>query len=193
MNIEKYIASGILEKFVLGRLDEDECTTILALAEEHPAIKEELKAIEESMEIFARAYSVSPPPLMEQGIFEAIRNAEIPPLLSASSKVSDYNYWLEKFEDPTDYESMHMEVIAENPEATTVIAWIKKGEADHLHTDYTEVFLIAEGSCRATIDGVTSDYGVGDYVEFTIDKSHSYSVTSESRMKVIACLLKRAS
>ena len=192
MNIENYIASGILEEFVLGRLDEDECTTILALAEQHPAIKDELVAIEQSMEVFARAYSVTPPPLLEQEIFAAIRNAETPPLLSASSTVADYKYWLDKYEDPTDYEDMHMEVIGETPEAKMVIAWIKSGEPDHLHTDYTEVFLIAEGSCRATIDGVTSDYGVGDYVEFTIDKNHSYTVTSDSRMKVIACLVNRA-
>ena len=192
MNTKEYIASGILEKFVLGRLSEDQCTTILSLAEQHPEIKDEIETIEHSLEVIARAYEVVPPLHLEKEIFEAIRNSEIPPLLNASSKISDYDYWLEKFEDPTDYESMHMEVIGKSPEATTVIAWIKEGEKDHLHTDYTEVFLIAEGSCRATIDGVTSDYGVGDYVEFAIDKNHSYSVTSESRMKVIACLLQRA-
>jgi len=192
VNIQEYIASGILEKFVLGRLDEEQCKTILALADQHSDIKEELRFIEESMEVFARAYSVAPPPLMEKEIFAAIKKTETPPMLSASSSVSDYQYWLDELEEPTDYEAMHMEVIGETPQAKTVIAWIKEGEPDHLHTDYTEVFLIAEGSCRATIDGVTSDYGVGDYVEFTIDKNHSYSVTSDSRMKVIACLVQRA-
>lgn len=192
MDIEDYISSGILEKFVLGRLDEAECATILTLAEQHPAIKEELESIEMSMEVFARAYSVTPPPLLQQDIFAAIKKAEIPPALNASSSVSDYSYWLNKFEDPTDYEDMHMEIIDESPEAKMVIAWIKNGEPDHLHTDYTEIFLIAEGTCRATINGVTSDYGVGDYVEFPIDKRHSYEVTSKHPMKVIASLVQRA-
>lgn len=192
MNIEDYIASGILEKFVFGRLSEDECKEILVLAEEHPAIQEEIQSIEESMELVARAYAVAPPAKLKQSIFDAIDNAETPPPLSANSVVSDYSYWLNKFDPPAEYENLHMEVIAQDDASTMVIAWIKNGEEDHLHTDYTEIFLIAEGTCRATIDGVTADYGPGDYVEFTIDKHHSYSITSPHPMKVVAALVNRA-
>lgn len=192
MNIEDYIASGILEKFVYGRLSEDERREVLALAEQHPEINEEIQSLEESMEVVARAYAVAPPTSLKASIFAAIEKAETPPPLNAHSVISDYSYWLDKFDEPTEYENMHMEVIAQDSAATMVIAWVKNGEEDHLHTDYTEIFLIAEGTCRATIDGVTSDFGVGDYVEFTIDKHHSYEVTSEHPMKVVAALVQRA-
>lgn len=192
MNIEDYIASGILEKFVYGRLSEEESREVLVLAEQHPAIKDEIQSIEESMELIAHTYAVSPPPMLKQEIFAAIEKAETPAPLTADSLVSDYTYWLDKFDAPTEFENLHMEVIAQDEASTMVIAWIKNGEEDHLHTDYTEIFLIAEGTCTATIDGVTSDFGPGDYVEFTIDKRHSYSVTSAEPMKVVAALVNRA-
>lgn len=192
MNINDYIASGILEKFVYGRLSEDERREILVLAEQHPEINDEIQSLEESMELVARAFAVTPPASLKASIFAAIEKAETPPFLHAKSVVSDYSYWLDKFDEPAHYENMHMEVIAQDSAAIMVIAWVKGGEEDHLHTDYTEIFLIAEGTCRATIDGVTSDYGPGDYVEFTIDKNHSYEVTSEKRMKVVASLVQRA-
>lgn len=192
MNIEEYIASGILEEFVLGQLDQQTCESILALSAKYPEIKREIDAIESSLEIFARAYSLAPPTELEQQIFDAIQQSEVPPLLSADSKISDYTYWLENIEPPSDYDNMHVEVIGQDEAGTMVIAWIKHGEPDHLHTEYTEIFLIVEGSCTATIDGVTSDFTVGDYVEFTLDKSHSYTITSKEPMKVVGCMVPRA-
>lgn len=192
MNIEDYIASGILEEFVLGQLDKEACETVLAMAEQHPEVKREIDAIENTLEFFARAHAVAPPQDLEERIFNAIQQEEVPPPLSENSQISDYSYWLEQLTPPHDYENMHVEPIAHNDEATLVIAWIKQGEPEHLHTEYTEIFLIVEGACTATIDGVTSDFSVGDFVEFTLDKYHSYTVTSEVPMKVVGCMVHRA-
>ena len=192
MNIEEYIASGILEEFVFGQLDELECAAVLAIAEQHPEIKREIDEIERSLEVFARAHTVEPPAGLEEQIFNAIQSEQVPPPLSVHSKISDYTYWLKHVPTPTEYENMHVEPIAQNEAGTLVIAWIKLGEPVHLHTEYTEIFLIVEGSCTATIDGVTADYSVGDYVEFTIDKYHSYAVTSDIPMKVVGCMVPRA-
>lgn len=46
MDIEAYIASGILELYVAGLLNEEENLEVYRLAEEHPKIKEEVLAIE---------------------------------------------------------------------------------------------------------------------------------------------------
>lgn len=46
MDIEAYIASGILELYVAGLLNEEENLEVYKLAEEHPKIKEEVLAIE---------------------------------------------------------------------------------------------------------------------------------------------------
>jgi mannose-6-phosphate isomerase-like protein (cupin superfamily) len=192
LKIEDYIGSGILEEFVLGQLDQEACESVLALAEQHPEIKQEIEAIEASLEILARAYAVEPPAELEQQIFNAIQQAEVPPPLTPDSTISDYAYWLKTVPNPTDYENMHTELIAHSEEGTMVIAWIKHGEPVHLHTEYTEIFLIVEGSCNATIDGVTSDFSVGDYVEFTLDKYHSYTITSDIPMKVVGCMVPRA-
>lgn len=192
MNLTDYIASGILEEFVLGLLSREDRKKVLKLAEEHPEIKAEIKTIELTVEKYAFANSVDPPSSLEDKVFASIQASEIPPTLSANSKIAEYDYWLEKTQEPEEYENLHMEVLSENSEATMVIAWIKDGEQNHLHTKYTEKFLIVEGSCIATIDGVTANYEIGDYVEFTIDKHHDYTVTSDSPMKVIACLTHKA-
>jgi quercetin dioxygenase-like cupin family protein len=192
LNVADYIASGILEEFVLGQLSEEECSDILKLSKQYPEIKGEITTIEKSLEVYANAHAVTPPLSLEASIFSAIEEAEIPPVLSAKSTISEYEYWLDTVKEPEDYKEMHMEVLSQTPEATMVIAWIKNGEPDHLHTKYTEKFLIVEGDCIATIDGVTANYGVGDYVEFVIDKRHEYIVTSDIPMKVIACLAHKA-
>ncbi len=192
MKIADYIASGILEEFVLGLLPREENEKVLKLVEEHPEIKAEIATIELAVEQYAFANSVTPPSTLENDVFAAIQASETPPMLTANSKISEYKYWLDKVQEPDEYENVHMEVLSDSPEATIVIAWIKEGESDHLHTEYTEKFLIVEGSCIATIDGVTTNYSVGDYVEFTIDKHHDYKITSQIPMKVVACLAHRA-
>jgi len=83
---------------------------------------------------------------------------------------------------------MHMEVIGDYKTARMVIAWIKVDEPIHQHSEYSETFLIVEGSCIATINGNTANYGVGDYVHIPLNQTHSYKITSKTPMKVIACL-----
>ncbi len=46
MDVDKYIASGVLELYVAGLLNEDENLEVHRNAEEHPRIKEEIRSIE---------------------------------------------------------------------------------------------------------------------------------------------------
>lgn len=58
MDVEKYIASGILELYVAGLLEEDENMEVHRHAQEHPAIREEILAIEAA--ILELSSSVAP-------------------------------------------------------------------------------------------------------------------------------------
>jgi len=57
MDINKTIASGILELYVAGSLSEAENREIAALAAEHPQIREEIEAIESGIRSLASAYA----------------------------------------------------------------------------------------------------------------------------------------
>ena len=53
MNIEAYIASGILELYVAGLLTEEEVKEVLRMSEEHPEVGTEIRQIEEALESYA--------------------------------------------------------------------------------------------------------------------------------------------
>lgn len=60
MNIKEYIASGILDEYVLGLLSEEEKQAVEAYAAQEPAIVEEIRKIEESLELYAFAEAKMP-------------------------------------------------------------------------------------------------------------------------------------
>ncbi len=61
MDIKAYIASGILELYVLGKLDQAQRLEVEANAAQYPEISAEIRAIEEALEAYARLQSVQPP------------------------------------------------------------------------------------------------------------------------------------
>tara|TARA_R110002012_G_scaffold322108_1_gene555932 strand:+ start:47654 stop:48454 length:801 start_codon:yes stop_codon:yes gene_type:complete len=55
MDIDKYIASGILELYIAGTLTEDENLDVLSYARKHPEIQAEIEAIEASIVALTKA------------------------------------------------------------------------------------------------------------------------------------------
>ena len=53
MNIEAYIASGILELYVAGLLTEEEVQEVQQMADSHPEVLTEIRQIEEALESYA--------------------------------------------------------------------------------------------------------------------------------------------
>ena len=82
MNVERYIASGKLEAYVLGELNEAEEQEVLRMAQEHPEVKEELNALERTQEQLAFDCAINPPDSARAALFsqigvdEAATNAE---------------------------------------------------------------------------------------------------------------------
>ena len=60
MTINELIESGNLEAYLLGNLSKSEADEIERMAEQFPEIKEELAAIEVSMEFMAKKLAVRP-------------------------------------------------------------------------------------------------------------------------------------
>jgi anti-sigma-K factor RskA len=72
MNIQEYIASGVLESYVLGLANEKEIAEVEQLASNSPEIKAELQAIEEALESYAFANAKTPPAHLQNQIWEKL-------------------------------------------------------------------------------------------------------------------------
>ena len=189
MNIKEFITSGILEGYVLNTVSDEDRITVERLADQYREVRAELSLIEESFKLFSEEHSLSPPLNLKDKIIAKIQeNLLQPPILNSNSKIVDYQPWLDRVKAPESYDNLHMEVIGDYQNAKVVIAWIRNGETNHSHDQYTENFLIVEGTCTAVINGKTANYGVGDFVSFPIHLDHSYEITSKKPMKVVACL-----
>ena len=70
MDIKEFIASGILEHYVLGLTSEEEAQQVQAYAEQYPEVRKELDAIELALADFADANAVS----MPEGLAKKILN-----------------------------------------------------------------------------------------------------------------------
>jgi anti-sigma-K factor RskA len=69
MNTSEYIASGILEAYVLGSVTPQEKQEVECLSKIYPEIKTELTTIEETMETYAKMHEVKPCAQLKSKIF----------------------------------------------------------------------------------------------------------------------------
>ena len=72
MNTQEYIASGILESYVLGLATKNEVAEIEQIALKSPEIKVEIRAIEDALESYAFANAQAPPAYLKGQIWDKI-------------------------------------------------------------------------------------------------------------------------
>jgi anti-sigma-K factor RskA len=76
MDFQKYIASGIVERYALGLNTDEEKLEFENLAIHHPELLTEAQAIRDSLEGYARMYSKTPPASIKSKIWEAISTVQ---------------------------------------------------------------------------------------------------------------------
>lgn len=90
MDIQAYISSGVLELYVIGQLSPREMREVEKVAQEYPAVKKELTAIEQTLEAYALKNQTAP----QTGTFDKIK-AQIKDSPSApSGKSPGLPIWL---------------------------------------------------------------------------------------------------
>lgn len=76
MNIQEYIASGILETYLAGELDQDEMLAVDKMAAQYPEINEELKRLRESIVHYARVTHQAPDRRVLTDVLDTIEKEE---------------------------------------------------------------------------------------------------------------------
>jgi anti-sigma-K factor RskA len=68
MNVEEYIASGILEAYVLGGLNSKEVQEVEQMASQYPEVKKEITSLQVAFESYAETIAVKPRPELKNKI-----------------------------------------------------------------------------------------------------------------------------
>jgi mannose-6-phosphate isomerase-like protein (cupin superfamily) len=195
-DIQKYIASGILEIYVSGNATEEECREVIEMAAAHPEIRKEIAEISDALESYALANAVPVNPTIKPFLMailnytERLKSGEVPvapALLNENSKIADYAEWLNRkdLQFPDDFHDMHAKIIGYTPGAITAIVWIKESTPQEVHDDQYERFLIIEGSCDIHVEEEIHSLVPGDYFSIPLHKSHEVIITSTIPCKVI--------
>ena len=190
-----YIDSGILEQYVLGYADAEECKEVEIMAAADPAIQAEIEVIARSLEIFAKANAVEPNPVIKPFLLatidytERLKNGEPvsnPPILNENSQVADYTTWLNRSDmiSPGTAD-VFAKIIGYTPEAITAIVWLKDYAPQEVHDHEYERFLIDEGTCNIIVGEEVNQLVRGDYFAIPLYKNHLVEVTSAIPCKVI--------
>lgn len=78
MNIEDYIASGILESYVLGQTGPQENALIECLVKTNPAVAEEVNQIRETLAQLAQRNRMEPPAALKAQIWAQLKQEDAP-------------------------------------------------------------------------------------------------------------------
>ncbi|GGG42809.1 anti-sigma factor [Hymenobacter glacieicola] len=89
MNIQEYIESGILEEYALGVLNEVERAEVERIARQHPEINRELKTVIASLDAYAEAHALTPPPDMRERVLTGWQQAIQAPEQNTSRPSTD--------------------------------------------------------------------------------------------------------
>ena len=195
-NIQDYIASGILELYVLGVTGEKENEEIESIALLHVEVSEEIENIRDAIESYAKQNAVAPDPTIKPFLMAVIdytqrlRNGEepnFPPVLNEGSKISDYDQWINRSDIKLseNFSDFYAKIIGYTPQVTTAIIWIKDMAPQEMHQKEYEKFLILEGTCDITIEDKVHHLTPGDYLSIPLYKKHDVRITSSYPCKAI--------
>jgi mannose-6-phosphate isomerase-like protein (cupin superfamily) len=194
--VKDYIASGILEMYVLGDITPHEKEEVERMALLYTEVAGEIKAIDQALQQYALLNTVAPDPIIKPFLMATIDYSERmmngeeishPPMLTENSAITDYSAWLQR-EDmtaPQQLNDVHAKIIGYTKKMITAIVWIKEMAPQEMHDDEIEKFLIVEGTCNIIIEDEVHQLKAGDMLSIPLYKNHLVKVTSSIPCKVI--------
>lgn len=73
MSVKKFIETGIIENYVLGRCTPDELRQVRTMKAKHPTVRAEIKAVREALAAYALKHEVNPPERLKEKVLSAIK------------------------------------------------------------------------------------------------------------------------
>ena len=195
MNLQPYIASGILELYVLDLLSQAEKIGVERMLKVYPILREEVLAIESALENYAHINAIPPSKKLEREITEIVNNLSIEQHISFEqlpriNEYSNYLNWLPLIEPikPNKIDDgIFNKVLQHNEQITQVLVISEINIPEEIHDDELESFLILEGNCECIVSGKSRFMGPGDFMAIPLYEPHDVIVKS----KQVTAILQR--
>ncbi len=186
MNLKPYIESGILEMYVLGLLAEDEQKGVGRMLLVYPALKAELSAIEEALEIYAQKNAITPNAATGKLTLARIANLQKEKVMALNdlpliNEHSDYQNWLKlkaNLKPIILTDGLHTQVLQHTDQVTQMLIVAEVNIPDEVHDLEHESFLILEGQCNCMINGQSTIMGPGDFMAIPLHANHDVALIS---------------
>jgi len=196
-DLQEFLESGTLEVYAMDVATAEENAEVREMMLLFPEVVEELNAIRKALEDTAEAGAIEPDPIIRPFLLATIDYSDrmiagepfsMVPVLSSSSKIEDFEEWLQKPDmvAPEDFEGVFAKILTYTATLTAAVVWLREMAPQEVHHDQYERFLILEGTCEITIeDDRTYSLAQGDYLQIPLHKDHYIVVTSIVPCKVL--------
>ncbi len=94
MDIQKYIASGIIEQYVLGLTSEEEGTAVEQAAAQYPEIQQHIEELRNSIEQYALAHAITPPSGLKNKVLQSVDPSRAPVETPTIPSKKGIPFWL---------------------------------------------------------------------------------------------------
>lgn len=193
MDIDAFIASGILENYCLGFCQAEEALLVEQNAEKYPAIKTALNKIRLSLETHLLNNQVKPSGTVKARVMQAVyrqladTDHSYFPLVDENTAASSLAEWVEgRIADPPfDYSNLFITELPSTAYVTNFIVHARKGHEMEMHDDFTEYLYIVNGACTMDFEGLPVDYKEGDIIRIRPGIQHTATVTSALPMVAV--------
>lgn len=185
MDINEFIASGMIQDYCLGILKKQDQELVERQAALFPEIKKEILAQQEALAGYAADFSRMPDPLLKGRILATLEGLEKNPEQTKSdshllTRFSEKENWLRIVKPhlpKTLSENFFSKVLRNDREVFQAVLWVKDGYPDEVHEDLDESFMILEGECDCYVENNVIRLGPGDFFQVPLDVHHDVRVT----------------
>ncbi|RZM22044.1 MAG: cupin domain-containing protein [Pedobacter sp.] len=194
MDVEGFIGSGMIETYCLGFTSPEETKMVEKMAQQYPAVKEEIVRIRQTFSAVISAPEIQPSAGVKQSLMrriykqQAIVQKEFLPLLNEDVS---FNTIVETVKanniaaDTLGDQAYLLKVLPSTREVINLAAWVRTEHGEELHADMNEYIAVITGSCDMYFDGVKKSYKAGDIMHIPPHVVHSAVITSEVPMFAI--------
>ncbi|MEZ4904528.1 MAG: cupin domain-containing protein [Spirosomataceae bacterium] len=194
---KKIIESGIVDEFCMGLLSAEDNLKVRDWAAQYPAVAQHIETTLAALQTYS---SITPTPTLKAKTLsfigelnkESNLRLEDKPQISKYSDIVAWNKLLDAEKPAEDFESMKVKFLIDDPTHQLCLAWLETELTEEAHHDeeFTESFLILEGSCECNIGGKIIRLAAGDFLEIPENTPHTIRNTS-THLPFVKALIQR--
>lgn len=192
MESQRYLQSGSLEAYCLGLLTHEEEEEVQLMCSLFPAIKQELEAIELTLEEIAKKAAVTPHARIKKRLLKSIDLELSAPLdlqhLPVIDAETDYREWLDALAQliPNNPEEIIVfQPLTQTPQLSQSLVYTRMSIPEETHDDLLESFFILEGSCKCMVDGHEHLLNPGDFLEIPLYVNHDITLLTPHVLAIL--------